>query len=100
VITKVIDSRKPDESRAMASESQREDERAVLREAFRVSQEKNAADYKDRRKKLEIEQLDGAQNMREYLDRRKALRSTIIQPEIPLDEASMSDYIKRRGRWR
>ena len=67
-------------------------------EAFRLSQEKRQDDYEERRKKAEIELLDGAQNMHEYADRLKTLRSTIIQPEIPLDEMSMSDYMKARKR--
>jgi hypothetical protein len=36
--------------------------------------------------------------MREYGERLKALHGTIIQPEIPLDEMSMSDYMKMRRR--
>ena len=67
-------------------------------EAFRASQEKRQSDYEERRKKAEIELLGGAQNMQEYTDRLKALHSTIIQPEIPLDEMSMSDYMKTRDR--
>ena len=69
-------------------------------ETFRASQEKRQSDYEERRKKAETELLGSAQNMREYADRLKALRSTIIQPEIPLDEMSMSDYMKVRGKRR
>jgi hypothetical protein len=65
--------------------------------AFRESQEKRRDDYEERRKKAE-QLLDGAENMQEYGERRKALHSTIIQPEIPLDEMSMSDYLKARKR--
>jgi hypothetical protein len=67
-------------------------------EAFEASKERRQQEYEERRKKAEIELLGGAQNMQEYTERLKALRSAVVQPEIPLDEMSMSDYMKIRGR--
>jgi hypothetical protein len=69
-------------------------------QAFRASQEKRRKEYAELRKKAEIELLGRAEDMQEYGERLKALHNTIIQPDIPLDEMQMGDYMKMRRRRR
>jgi len=42
--------------------------------------------------------LDNTTTMREYNERREAQRFLVVDPEMPLDEMSMSDYMKIRDR--
>ncbi len=52
-----------------------------LGEAFEAAKQKRQRDYEERHKKAEIELLGGAQNMREYAEQLKAMRSAIVQPD-------------------
>ena len=36
--------------------------------------------------------------MREFIERRKALRYRTAEPDAPLDEMSMSDFVKVRNK--
>jgi DTW domain-containing protein YfiP len=47
-------------------------------------------------RRLHIELLDGASSQAEYEQARQDERYLVAEPDIPLDEASLSDYIKRR----
>jgi hypothetical protein len=51
-----------------------------------------------RRREMEINFLDSATTMREYINRRNAQRFLVVDPDLPLDQMSVSDYIKMRDR--
>ena len=50
------------------------------------------------RQAAEIESLDSASNMREYIERREALRHRVFEPKTPQDEMAIGDYLKTRRR--
>ncbi len=49
-------------------------------------------------RKAERDLLDSAPNHREYCRRREAQQFLLIEPDLPLDEMTMSDYMKVRAR--
>jgi hypothetical protein len=57
-----------------------------------------ARDDEGARREMEINFLDSATTMREYIDRRNAQRYLVVDPDLPLDQMSASDYIKMRAR--
>lgn len=67
------------------------------RQKFLEAKEKREQAAAAQRQAAEIESLDSAANMREYIERRDALRSKVMQPDVPMDEMSMSDYLKVRN---
>jgi hypothetical protein len=67
-------------------------------EKFHAEREKRAAEQAEARRKAEIEALDSAADMREYMARRKELQNRVFSPDTPLDSTSMSEYLKRRPR--
>jgi hypothetical protein len=50
-----------------------------------------------RKREAEIELLDNT-SPQEFIRRRAAQRHLIVEPDLPLDEMSVSDYIKARMR--
>ena len=46
---------------------------------------------------MEINFLDSATTMREYNERREAQRFLVVDPDLPLDQMSMPDYMKMRA---
>ena len=50
------------------------------------------------RREMEIQFLDGATTMREYIERRNVQRFLVVDPDLSLDQMSASDYIKMRDR--
>jgi hypothetical protein len=50
------------------------------------------------RREMEIQFLDGATTMREYIERRNVQRFLVVDPDLPMDQMSASDYIKMRDR--
>ena len=57
-----------------------------------------ARDEEGARREMEINFLDSATTMREYIERRNAQRFLVVDPDLPLDQMSASDYIKMRDR--
>jgi hypothetical protein len=69
-------------------------------ESYRDEQEKRQREQQEQRQKAEVELLDSLTNMREFIERREALRHLVVEPEIPLDEMTMPDYMKMRDKQR
>jgi hypothetical protein len=51
----------------------------------------------DRRREAEIELLDSAPNMKEYMHRRQAMKH-LVTADLPLQEMGLADYVKTRNR--
>jgi hypothetical protein len=65
---------------------------------YRDSQGRFIESAEAQRREMEINFLDSAADMREYIERRNAQRFLVVDPDLPLDEMRASDYIKMRER--
>jgi hypothetical protein len=61
-------------------------------------QQSRVIEQKEEARKAEIELLDSAPTVREYIKRRDAQKFLVVEPNIPLDEMTPSDYMKVRAR--
>ena len=57
-----------------------------------------ARDEEGARREMEINFLDSATTMREYIERRNAQRFLVVDPDLPPDQMQMADYMKMRDR--
>lgn len=54
--------------------------------------------HEEKRKQAEIELLDSATSLQDYIERREGLKTLVAEPDLPMDEMTMSDYMKMRKR--
>ena len=65
---------------------------------WREHQIENEKEQQEQARKAEVELLGSASSVLEYCKRRDAQKFLVVEPNIPLDEMSMSDYMKVRAR--
>jgi hypothetical protein len=65
---------------------------------WREHQVENEKEQEEEARKAEIELLGSAPTVREYFRRREAQKFLVVEPNIPLDEMTTSDYMKVRAR--
>jgi hypothetical protein len=77
------------------SPNEREDQ---LYDRWREHQAAREKEQQEKAQKAANELLNSAPNMGEYCKRREAQEFLVVEPNIPLDEMTMSDYLKVRNR--
>jgi hypothetical protein len=83
----------------MATDDKRIEETAYREwHAWQANGPARARRHEEKRQKTEIELLDGASTLQEFIRRRAELKSLVVEPDIPMDEMTMSDYMKMRDR--
>jgi hypothetical protein len=76
------------------------DEETIYREwrDWQLNKPARYQEHEEKRRRAENELLDGATSQRDYARRREELKSLVAEPDIPVGEMSMSDYINMRKR--
>jgi hypothetical protein len=67
-------------------------------DVYRDSRGRFVESQEAQRREVEVRLLDSATTMRQYNERREAQSFLVVDPEMPLDEMSMADYMKMRDR--
>jgi hypothetical protein len=65
---------------------------------FREDKERREREQEEQRQKAAIEFLEDAKDAGEFDERRNVLRRHVWEPNAPLDEMSMSDFVKVRNK--